>query len=104
MTTTQTTGFSRKLRNLALAAALAVTSAGIVAAPALAADWHHDSGRGHHEWRGHGGGWWGGPYVAVTPGCTYYDPYYGYPYGYACAPAPVYAAPGVNVVLPIHIR
>ena len=104
MTTKQSSGFSRKLRNLALAAALAVTSAGVVAAPALAADWHHDGGRYHQGWRGHGSGWWGGPVVAVTPGCAY-NPYYGYPYGYACAPpAPVYAAPGVNVVLPIHIR
>jgi hypothetical protein len=102
MTTTQTTGFTRKLRNLALAAAVAATSAGVLAAPALAADWHHDHGRYHQGWRG--GGWWGGPVVAVTPGCGYYNPYYGYPYGYPCAPAPVYAAPGVNFVLPIHIR
>jgi len=102
MTKTQTNAFTRKLRNLALAAALAVTSAGVVAAPALAADWHRGHGGYHQGWRGHG--WWGGPVVAVTPGCAY-GPYYGYPYGYACAPpAAVFSVPGVNVVLPIHIR
>lgn len=106
MKTTQTTGFSHKLRHLALAAALAATSAGVPAAPALADDWHHDRGRA--EWGNHRGydrdDWrYRGPYVAVTPGYAY-DPYYAYPYGYAYAPAPVYASPGVSVVLPIHIR
>ena len=92
MTKTQTTGFTRKLRNFALAAALVATSAGALAAPALADDWHHDR---DHDWGYR-------PYVAVTPGYAY-DPYY-YPYGYAYAPAPVYASPGVDFVFPIHIR
>jgi hypothetical protein len=95
---TKSTNFTRKLRNLTLAVAMAATSVGALAAPALAADWHHGPAR--HEYRDHR--WhdrFYGPVVAVDPG-------YGYaPYGYAPPPAPVYAAPPVlSLILPIHIR
>jgi hypothetical protein len=98
MTKTQSITFTRKLRNLALAAALAATSAGFVAAPALAADWHHDRGRQEfRDHRGHGGFF--APVVSVNP--------YAYgPYGYAPPPpAPVYGFPPIlDFILPIHIR
>ncbi len=99
MTKTQTNAFSRKLRNLALAAALAATSAGVLAAPALAADWHHD--RGRQEFRDHRRhDRFYGPVVAVGPGYAYG------PYGYAPPPpAPVYGFPPIlDLILPIHIR
>ena len=109
MTKTQTSGFTRKLRTLALAAAVAATSAGALAAPALAADWHHGPARqefrdhrDHRDFRDHR--WHGGFFAPVVS----VDPYgYGYgPYGYAPPPpAPVYAVPPIlDFILPIHIR
>ena len=98
MTKTLSNTFSRKLRHLALAAALAATSAGALAAPALAADWHHGPAR--QEFRDHRGhDRFFAPVVAVSP--------YAYgPYGYAPPPpAPVYGFPPVlDLILPIHIR
>jgi hypothetical protein len=101
---TKTTNFTRKLRNLTLAVAMAAASAGALAAPALAADWHHGPAghedryhRDYRDYRWHDRFY--GPVVAVDPG-------YGYaPYGYAPPPAPVYVAPPVlSLILPIHIR
>ena len=101
MTKTQSNAFTRKLRNLALATALVAASAGVVAAPALAADWHHDRGRqefrDYRDHRGHGG--YFAPVVSVNP--------YAYgPYGYAPPPpAPVYGFPPIlDFIIPIHIR
>ena len=87
----QTTKFTRRLRALVMAGAVAVATAGAIATPALADsdDWH--GGWRGHEWAEHHG-WrdrddWGRPaYYSYG----YYD--YGYPYAYA-APAPVYTAP-----------
>jgi len=86
----QTTKFSRRLRALLMAGAVAAATAGAIATPALADDdWHGHGGWQGHEWREHA--WrgdrddWGRP--------AYYSyGYYGYPYAYA-APAPVYTAP-----------
>ena len=94
---TKTTKFTRKLRNFTLAVALAATSAGALAAPALADDWHHGPARQEfrdHRWHDR----YFGPEVAVGTG-------YGYGAPYAYAPPPVYVAPPVlSLILPIHIR
>jgi len=86
----QTMKFSRRVRALLMAGAVAAATAGAIATPALAdGDWHgHDGWRGHewqeHAWRGDDDDWGRPAYYSYG--------YYGYPYAYA-APAPVYAAP-----------
>ena len=86
----QTKKFSRRLRALVMAGAVAAVTVGAVATPALADDdWHGHGGWRGQEWADHRG-WrddddWGRP--------AYYSyGYYSYPYAYA-PPAPVYAAP-----------
>jgi hypothetical protein len=93
----QTMKFTRRLRALVLAGAVAAATAGAVATPALADDWHgHDAWHGQdwhaHAWRGDDDDDWGRP--------AYYSYGYAYPYAYAApapyygyAPAPVYAPP-----------
>src|ERR1700683_5490955 len=103
MSKPQTSGFTRKLRTLAVAAAVAATSAGALAAPALAADWHHGPARqefrdhrDHRDFRDHR--WHGGFFAPVVS----VDPYgYGYgPYGYAAPPpAPGLGGPAVPPLL-----
>lgn len=93
----QTTKFSRRLRALLMAGAVAAATAGAIATPALADDdWHGHGGWQGHEWQEHA--WRGDDDWSRRPayygGYAYYGypSYYGYPYAYA-APAPVYNAP-----------
>lgn len=95
----QTAKFTRRLRALVMVGAVAAATAGAVATPALADDWHgHDAWQHSREWHEHA--WrgddddrgWGRP--------AYYSyGYYGYAYPYAyapyayAAPAPVYVPP-----------
>jgi len=90
----QTTKFTRSLRTLLMAGAVAAVTAGAIATPALAdGDWHGHGGWGDHDGWGHGGwgdrdDWRRGP----AYGYSYGYAYPAYPYTYA-APAPVYVAP-----------
>jgi len=92
----QTTKFTRSLRALLMAGAVAAVTAGAIATPALADgdDWHgHGGWGGGHEWHEHAWGDrddWRPAYGYYNYGYTYAYP--SYPYTYA-APAPVYAAP-----------
>jgi hypothetical protein len=97
MTKTRTT-----IRKLLLALTLAVGAGGVMAGPALAADWGH----GQYGWE-HGRVWHGRGYVDLgfAPAPVYVAPAYGY--GYAAPPPPVVYAPPVaalNFVIPLHIR
>ena len=97
----RTTKFTRSLRALLMAGAVAAVTAGAIATPALADgdDWHGHGGWGDHDhdsWHDRGG-WYGdrddwrrGPAYGYSYGYTY--PYAYYPYAYT-APAPVYTAP-----------
>ncbi|MGH7008253.1 MAG: hypothetical protein ACRED7_07610 [Stellaceae bacterium] len=87
----QTTKFTRSLRALVMAGAVAAVTAGALATPALADndDWHGHGGWGDHDWHDHDD-WRRGPVYGYSYGYTY--PYAYYPYTYA-APAPVYTAP-----------
>ena len=79
-----------RIRNIALALAVAIGAAGALASPALAADWGNH-GRYEQHWR-------------------YHHPHrmaYAQPYGYVVAPPPVVAAapvPSFNLVVPLTIR
>jgi hypothetical protein len=99
----QTTKVTHRLRALLLVGAVAAATAGAVATPALADDWHgHDAWRGQdwheHAWRGDDDDHdWGRP--------AYYG--YAYPYAYAApgpyAYAPIYAPPpAVGFYFGIH--
>lgn len=94
--TNKLTNFGRRLRNVALAGAVAAVAVGTVAAPAMAFPQHgygyrHDRGDWHRHW-------------APTA--------YGYGYGYApgsgyapaYVPGPFISLPGLDFFLPIHIR
>lgn len=89
----KTTKFTRSLRALVMAGAVAAVTAGAIATPALADndDWHGRGGWGDHDWHDHDG-WRGGPAYGYSYSYDYSYPYAYYPYTYA-APAPVYAAP-----------
>lgn len=99
----QTMKFTRSLRALVMAGAVATITAGALATPALADDWHGHGGWGDHDhdsWRDRGGwhgdrdDWRRGPAYGYgySYGYSYASPYAYYPYAYA-APAPVYTAP-----------
>jgi len=90
--TMQTTKFTRSLRALVMAGAVAAVTAGALATPALADndDWHGHGGWGRQAWHHDDDDWRRGPVYGYSYGYTY--PYAYYPYAYA-APAPVYTAP-----------
>ncbi len=90
----------KTLLSATLAAAFVLTAA----APAFAEDWRAREWHEHerrdrawhdHEWREHHP-YYRAPPVVVAPGPAYYaqPPVY--------APAPI--APGINIVVPLHIR
>lgn len=94
----------RRLRAGLLAVSAAAVMGGAAMAPALADDdgWRHERFEREH-WREHER-WEHRHYAYVAPGYYRHD-YYGYVApGYAYAPAPVYAAPAFNLVVPLHIR
>lgn len=115
------------LKKLALTAAFAAVVIGSAAQPAHA-DWDHDHGRdgghfyGHGDRDWHGGHWYHGNHEG-RPGWwwqvgghwyPYERPVYPYPANPYGAPEvyapPVYAAPppepepGINLIVPLHIR
>jgi hypothetical protein len=99
---------STSLPSRALLAASLILGLGLtLAAPAHADDddWHHRGGDWHdhewreHEWREHQGWGWGHR--------DYYEPppvVYAPPPAPIYVPPPIYPAPGLNVIIPLHIR
>src|ERR1700688_1300787 len=97
---------SNTIRKLLLALTLAMGAAGVMAGPALAADWGHD----RHDWPGrdwpgrdwHGRYWHAHAYLGFAPAPVYVAPGYAYP----VAPPIVFAPPvaALNFVLPLTIR
>ena len=94
-----------KIRSFLLALAVLAGTAGMTAAPALAADWGHRDAR-IHDWRGYGRPvFYAGVPYAYPP---YAYPPYAYPY---TAPAPAYVPPPVvygapalslGIAIPFH--
>lgn len=90
----QNTKFTRSLRALVMAGAVVAVTAGALATPALADDWHGHGGWSDHDGRHDHDGWYADRDDWRRPvyGYSYGYAYPAYPYAYA-APAPVYAAP-----------
>ena len=88
--TKSVTSWRRRLRAGLLAVSVTAAMGGAAMAPALADEgWRHERFEREH-WREHER-WEHRHYAYVAPR------YYGYP-------APVYAAPTLNLVVPLHIR